>query len=244
MGRSGDEASVASVSYRRADDLSEVAREWTAAGIDELASAAPWRTFRWRRGQKHYSGTYWSSTVGRHVIYESRLELARLLFADFDVSVRQIVAQPFLLRAAVDRKPCKHIPDYLLVTDTGPVVVDVKPARRLADPKVAFTFEWTRALVEARGWRYEVATEPIAVELENVRFLAGYRRDWLFRPELLARLREKKLNGSPLAYAFRCLPGAPAFAVKSAVLHLLWRQELLIDLGTPLSGRTKLRRPA
>jgi hypothetical protein len=34
-------------------------------------------------------------------------------------------------------RPCKHLPDHLLITDTGPVVVDVKPARRLADPKVA-----------------------------------------------------------------------------------------------------------
>jgi hypothetical protein len=167
-----------------------------------------------------------------------------LLFADFDMSVRQIVAQPFLLRASVDRKPRKHIPDYLLITDTGPVVVDVKPARRLADPKVAFTFEWTRELVEARGWRYEVATEPIAVELENVRFLAGYRRDWLFRSELLAQLREKNLDGSPFGDALRCLPGEPIHHVKSAVLHLLWRQELLIDLSEPLSGRTELRRPA
>lgn len=32
MGRSGDKAPTASVSYRRADDLSEVAREWTAVG--------------------------------------------------------------------------------------------------------------------------------------------------------------------------------------------------------------------
>ena len=32
-----------------------------------------------------------------HVIYESRLELARLLYADFDPSVNRIVAQPFLL---------------------------------------------------------------------------------------------------------------------------------------------------
>jgi hypothetical protein len=243
MGRSRDKASTASVSYRRADDLSEVAREWIAAGVDELASAAPWRAFRWHRGQRHYSGTYWSSTAGSHVIYESRLELARLLFADFDMRVREIVAQPFLLRASVDRKPRKHIPDYLLITDTGPVVVDVKPARRLTDPKVAFTFEWTRELVEARGWRYEVATEPIAVELENVRFLAGYRRDWLFRPELLAQLREKNLDGSPLADAFKCLPWEPIHHVKAAVLHLLWRQELLIDLSQPLGGRTELRRP-
>jgi hypothetical protein len=244
IGRSRDKASAAFVSYRRADDLSEVAREWTAAEIDELANAAPWRTFRWHRGQKHYSGTYWSSTVGRHIIYESRLELARLLFADFDMSVRQIVAQPFLLRAWVDRKPRKHIPDYLLSTDKGPVVVDVKPVRRLADPRVAFTFEWTRELVEARGWRYEVATEPSAVELENVRFLARYRRDWLFRPELLAQLREKNLDGAPLAGALKCLPGEPIHHVKSAVLHLLWRQELWVDLSETLSGRTKLTRPA
>src|ERR1700678_3269115 len=103
--------------------------------------------------------------------------------------------------------------------------MDVKPARRLADPKVAFTFEWARELVEARGWRYEVATEPNAVELENVRFLAGYRRSWLFRPELLVQVREKNLDGAPLADAFKCLPGEPINHVKSAVLHLLWRQE-------------------
>jgi hypothetical protein len=42
-------------------------------------------------------GSYWSATKGRHVIYESRLELARLLFADFDRSVHRIRAQPFLL---------------------------------------------------------------------------------------------------------------------------------------------------
>lgn len=98
-----------------------------------------------------------------------------MILADFDPAVQHIVTQQFLLRASVDRKLRKHIPDYLLVTDTGPVVMDVKPARRLADPKVAFTFEWTRELVEARGWRYEVATEPIAAELENIRFLAGYQ---------------------------------------------------------------------
>lgn len=63
------------------------------------------------------------------VIYESRLQLARLLFADFGARVQHTVAQPFLLRTSVDRKPRKYIPDYLLITDTGPVVVDA-PSRR------------------------------------------------------------------------------------------------------------------
>jgi hypothetical protein len=94
------------------------------------------------------------------VVYESRLELAVLLLADFDPSVYGIVSQPFLLHAAVDGVPRKHIPDYLLLTGSGPVVVDVKPRRRLARPEVAQTFGWTRTLVEARGWRYEVRCEP------------------------------------------------------------------------------------
>ena len=56
----------------------------------ELFHAAPWRTFRWYFGQRHYSGTYWSFTQHDHVIYKSRLELATLLFADFDPTQEQV----------------------------------------------------------------------------------------------------------------------------------------------------------
>jgi hypothetical protein len=55
-----------------------------------------------------------------HVIYESRLELARLLLADFDMGVSRIAAQPFLLKASVEGKVRRHIPDYLLMTGSGP----------------------------------------------------------------------------------------------------------------------------
>ncbi len=91
---------------------------------------------------------------------------------------------------------CRHVPDNLLIGDSGPVVVDVKPALRVAHPKVAFTFDWTRELVEERGWRFEVATEPPVVELGNVRFLAGYRRNRLFSLELLERVRAENLDGT------------------------------------------------
>ncbi|MGD3112117.1 hypothetical protein [Streptomyces sp. YGL11-2] len=42
----------------------------------------------------HYSGDYASATTGGQVVYESRLELARLLLADFDPSVSDVYAQP------------------------------------------------------------------------------------------------------------------------------------------------------
>jgi hypothetical protein len=59
-----------------------------------LLIAAPWRTFRWYEGHRHYSGQYWSATERSLVIYESRMELAALLLADFDTAVERIVAQP------------------------------------------------------------------------------------------------------------------------------------------------------
>ncbi|WP_420801643.1 TnsA-like heteromeric transposase endonuclease subunit [Pseudofrankia asymbiotica] len=88
-------------------------------------------TFRWRRGQPHYSGWYWSAVMGGHVGYESRLELAWLLLADRDRRLRRIVEQPFRLVARVDGAERRHVPDVVAVREDGLVmVVDVKPRRR------------------------------------------------------------------------------------------------------------------
>jgi hypothetical protein len=229
------------VCYRHADSPSPVVQPWPMVDADALILALPWRTFRWYKGQKHYSGAFWSATERDLVIYESRLELARLLFADFDVSVRHIVAQPFLLKAEVDGATRKHIPDYLLLTDTGPLVVDVKPRHRALRSENAFTFAWTEKVVQTRGWRYQVWSEPCPVELENVRFLAGYRRDWLFDQQLIAELCAADLDGATLGVACQARSPRPQALVRSAVLHLLWKQHFRADLSRPLSSAHVLR---
>jgi hypothetical protein len=211
-------------------------RTWENIPVDVLAAAAPWRTFRWHMGQRHYSGVFWSSTQRDHVIYESRLELAVLLSADFDPSVVGIVAQPFLLRTLVGGVIRRHVPDYLLLTDAGPVVVDVKPGDRVDRPEIAATFAWTREVVEARGWRFEVRSEPAPVRLANLRFLAGYRRDWLFDVVLLDELRAADLVGVRLGDAPAQLPERPAPLVRSALFHLIWSGYLIVDLERPLSA--------
>ncbi len=231
------------VSLRRSTGQVVEDREWAATSVDMLSSVAPWRTFRWYKGQRHYSGTYWSATTQDHVIYESRLELTRLLAADFDPSVQDIRAQPFLLKAPVDGGVRTHVPDFLLITAQGPVIVDVKPRLRLSRPEVTITFEWTRDAVESRGWRYEVWSEPPEVEAENVRFLAGYRRNWLFSPALLDELRRAELDGVLLGNAVRSTSSWPEAHVRAALHHLLWSHELLADLTRPLSPHTVLRRP-
>lgn len=132
------------------------------ASLAALFDAVPWRTFRWYFGQPHYSGTYWAATERDHVIYESRLELANLLLADFDPTVHRIMAQPFSLRAEVDGQMRRHVPDYLCDSDDGPVVIDVVRAERMAHPRIVLVLGWTKSIVESLNWTYprcERATE-------------------------------------------------------------------------------------
>lgn len=234
---------VATVSFRTESGVTED-ESWTVVDSAVLSNTVPWRTFRWYKGQRHYSGVYWSATMRDHVVYESRLELARLIFADFDRSVHRILAQPFLLKAKVGGKIRKHVPDYFLATDHGPVVVDVKPEYLLVKPTVAYTFAWTRRLVEARGWQYEVWSGAPSPELENLRFLAGYRRPWLFDAALLDQVLGTDAAGRTFREVVRSLPGCDPAVARAAVLHLLWRGELRTDLSTPLSGRHELVRSA
>jgi hypothetical protein len=71
----------------RLDDGTVSQRPLRQVTSGQVVNAAPWRSGRSARGQVRYPGLCWSATTGGHVIYESRLELARLLLADFDPDV-------------------------------------------------------------------------------------------------------------------------------------------------------------
>src|SRR4051812_22749418 len=43
--------------------------------VGEVVAGLPVGELRWVKGQRHYSGWYWSSTTGGLVVYESRLEM-------------------------------------------------------------------------------------------------------------------------------------------------------------------------
>ena len=147
------------------------------AGV--VLSSVPWRSVRAHRGQRHLSGWYWSATTGAHVVYESRLELARLLLADFDPDVVGIAAQPFLL-ADADRR---HVPDFLLESGGWVGGDRQRQAGRSARRRACRRGVGVGGAVFAgRGWEHEVWSGTDAQLLANVRFLAGYRREGLVSP--------------------------------------------------------------
>ncbi|MDT4990862.1 MAG: hypothetical protein QOH97_754 [Actinoplanes sp.] len=118
--------------------------------VELFVGSVPWRRWRSHPGQTHLSGSFWAATTGGHVIYESRLELARLLLADFDLTITAIWAQSCRMQAVVDGKQRHHVPDFLFASPAGEItVVNVKPAGRLADPKVAPTAGHRRATDES-----------------------------------------------------------------------------------------------
>ena len=214
-------------------------RQVTAARV---ISAAPWRMTRSARGQAHYPGYYWSATTGGHVIYESRLELARLLLADFAPDVVAIAAQPFLLRAHANGRVRRHVPDFLLIhADQTVRVVNVKPAARLADPAVAEALAWPGELFEARGWVHEVWTGADPVLLANVRFLAGYRRPGMPPDAVTGAVLDLVRAGDCLGGLLdRLERGWPRPLAKAALLRLLWQRRVSADLSGPLDAGSVL----
>jgi len=214
--------------------------------LRDFDGSAPWRTLRSRHGQRHFSGSYWAATTGGHVVYESRLELARLLLADFDPDVEGIHAQPCRLVALVGGRARAHVPDFLLASASGVVrVVNVKPADQRARPEVAEALEWPREVFERRGWRHETWSGCDPVVLDNVRFLAAYRRPGIVAEKAVGRAWAAVRDGEQLAVAERRLAqGQPPHAVRPALLALLWSGRLVTDLTRPLSGASILRRNA
>ena len=202
-----------------------------------VLSAVPWRVIRSRRGQRHMPGLYWSSTTGEHVGYESRLELARLLLADMDREVVAIAEQPFL----VFDDERRHVPDFLLRRADGSVAIDnVKPADKLAEPRIASALAWAGDVFARRGWEHEVWSGADPQLLANVRFLSGYRRAALLDPADIIAAHALPDNNLDVAGAEAALLRAGVTQPRPVVLHLLWSGALRADLARPLTSSTEL----
>ena len=87
-------AATITVRFRTAPNVGASTVSLADADATVLAAARPWREFRWRGGQKHYSGSYWSATRGDMSSTVASASCQAVIF-DFDRSVHRIGAQPF-----------------------------------------------------------------------------------------------------------------------------------------------------
>jgi hypothetical protein len=181
----------------------------------------------------------WTATTRTLIGYESLLERDRLWLADFDPSVHWIASQPFWMSGGDGSRIRRHVPDLMLKTDRGFVVVDVKPLEMLTEPKVSDALEWCGRLCAARGWTYEVWSGDDPVLLRNVRYLAAGRRGWEDDDEVLGKVAENAAPGMTLAQV-ESLASSASQHGRTAVLALLWSGRCRVDLTQPLGADSVL----
>lgn len=99
--------------------------------------------------------------------------------------------------------------------------------------------EATPDACELLGWEYQLLGTPDAITTGNVRWLSGYRHPRHDRPVLAAVLRELFAAPAPLMAGAEAA-GDPV-AVLPVLFHLLWRQELVVDLAVPLHPSAVVR---
>jgi hypothetical protein len=171
--------------------------------------------------------------------FESWLERDHVVGLDFDRSVVGIASQPFWLYwTDVEGRRVSHAPDYFARrADGSAVVVDCRPVDRRKAGDVA-KFDATAAACASLGWEFRLVAAPDPIWMWNLRWLAGYRQP-RFRIGETAALLEAFAGGVPLM-AGAVSVGDPV-AVLPVLFHLLWCQELTVDLTVPLHADVRVR---
>ncbi|WP_107416689.1 TnsA-like heteromeric transposase endonuclease subunit [Streptomyces sp. CC53] len=205
----------------------------------DVSRTAPVRRFTWRTDQHHRPGLEYMVSTRRHHGFESFEEECLLLVADFAAGLREALSQPFRLRFYAGGKRVDHTPDYLLLTDSGPFVIDVRPAGRIR-PEDELKFAATFEAALAAGWRYGVVTGWRRHVWESVDAFSAERRPLANVLDTQGQLRVAASQGPlPLRdLVDRC--SIPAVA-RAHALHLLWRRELGADLSVPYGDASLIR---
>ncbi|SEE64697.1 hypothetical protein SAMN05216489_07576 [Streptomyces sp. 3213] len=194
----------------------------------------PSRSFPVYRGQKNFTGWWWTATTGTHVGYESWLERAVLIGLDFDPGVVGIASQPFWLHWSDGKRSRRHAPDYFVRRADGSAgVVDVRADDRI-EPRDTEAFAVTAEACGRAGWGFERIGCPPLVRESNLRWLAGYRHPRCMQPEIAGRLWEAFASPQPLFEGVEAV--GSRLAVLPVLFHLLWRQLLVADLESALLG--------
>ncbi|MFF3290895.1 TnsA-like heteromeric transposase endonuclease subunit [Streptomyces sp. NPDC003023] len=205
----------------------------------DLRRSTPVRRFTWRTDQFHRPGLEYLMATDRHHGFESHEEERLLLVADFAAGLVEALCQPFRLRFLSGGKAIHHTPDFLLVTESGLLLIDVRPADRIK-PEDALKFAATAEAALSAGWQYGVVAGWHQHVWTNVDALSAERRP---TPDVLGvqdQLREIAAQG-PLPFgelADHCR--IPAIA-RAHAIHLLWHRHLGADLSGPFGDASLIR---
>ncbi|MFP7834635.1 TnsA-like heteromeric transposase endonuclease subunit [Marisediminicola sp. LYQ134] len=231
---------AASITWLVDGEAQTVIRANSALLERELYRAEPIRVGNRYPGQRNYHGTTHFSNTAQQIWHESLMERTFLLHLDFHEDVVAVAAQPMEMRFS---DGTRHIPDYLaLHSDHRQVLYNVKPKKHITE-KYERQFDNATAICEQVGWTHEVVSDFDPNLEKNVAWLSNFRHH-LNRPALPAwsQLMDCLDDEPTIAAAAETMTLAPTHSARAAIYHLTWTGELELDLHTPITDRTIVRK--
>jgi hypothetical protein len=173
--------------------------------------------------------------------YESLLERDWMLLLDFDRGVEGVCEQPLRLRYRRGGRPASHVPDLMVWRAGGVELCDVKSAERVDDRVFRAQVRAMELACAEAGVAYRVLCEPDRQILANVRWLAGFREP-PFDPDGERERMLSVLAAGPALISELLADAVVAALARPVLMHLLWAGRVLVDVGEPLSEKSRVRR--
>lgn len=234
----GNWTSQWTVTYRHG----EVEETETVANVAvaDLLSSDPIRVNTWHARTTTRSGLHFVASTGRLQAHESLFERDLLILLDFD-GVTAVSSQPFRLLWHDGERQRQHIPDFMVLADGLPTIVNCRPAALVSESLL----ENCAAIAEvclARGWAHTLVTDyprPPFTVISTVAATRNCDDPYGYGEDLVQLLADE----GAIEFA-RLTDSLPAPAVARAVLQsLIWDREVSVDLSRLLSDDTLVSLP-
>lgn len=186
-------------------------------------------------------GRFPSFKLGRMVDFESLIERDFIYLLDFEREVMWFEEQPLTLEYEQQGKVRCYTPDFQVVRQGQPMLVECKPKKAVNLAKNQEKFQAGQTWCAARGWKFQVVTDEElrgGYRLSNVKFLTQFAH-YSLDPELINRIRIcLTALSEPVTMAeamTRVAPDQP-HSVKIPIYHLAFHHQLHLPLDeAPLS---------
>lgn len=212
--------------------VSRPVREMTGVCLPECS---PVRRFTWATGQRHRPGLAMVVSTGRLHGFESIAEQRLLLALDF-LGVTDLLGQPMTLGFTTSAGgTSEHVPDFLAVTPSGVLLIDVRPADRIREGD-RVKFAAAEAALSA-GWGYLVVAGWRRQVQATLGSLSAQRRPLSDPLGVQGQLLDAAAGG-PLPFGDLVRRTAYPVIGRAHAIHLLWRRRLGADLARPLGDES------